>query len=115
MPEQRAFYDACRAAGFDDIRDHNHPGAGDSRGVGPRRAGSWTFPVSGLGCGIIRASRCFWRAGQPGLGGLNAPCMQIAARYLDEGSSDGGKYSLFLASGMDVTGVPEVNAQLAGQ
>ena len=36
VPEQWAFYDACRAAGFDaDIRDHNHPGAGDSRGVGP--------------------------------------------------------------------------------
>ena len=35
VPEQRAFYAACRAAGFCDIGDHNHPGAGDLRGVGP--------------------------------------------------------------------------------
>ena len=53
-------------------------------------------------------------APQPGLGGLNAPCMQIAARYLDEGSSDRGEVFLFLASGMDVTGVPEVSATVGG-
>ncbi len=31
-PEHRAFYEACRAAGFPDCPDHNHP---DSTGVGP--------------------------------------------------------------------------------
>lgn len=31
-PDQRAFYDACRAAGFADCPDHNNP---DSTGVGP--------------------------------------------------------------------------------
>ena len=31
QPLQRAFYDACRAAGFDDVRDHNLP---DASGVG---------------------------------------------------------------------------------
>ena len=35
VPQQRAFYDACRAAGFSDIADHNHPSAADARGVGP--------------------------------------------------------------------------------
>ena len=32
LPAQVAFYDACRAAGFPDCPDHNHP---DSGGVGP--------------------------------------------------------------------------------
>ena len=32
LPPQVAFYDACRAAGFADCADHNHP---DSTGVGP--------------------------------------------------------------------------------
>jgi choline dehydrogenase len=32
LPPQVAFYDACRAAGFPDSPDHNHP---DSTGVGP--------------------------------------------------------------------------------
>lgn len=32
LPPQTAFYDACRAAGFPDSPDHNHP---DSTGVGP--------------------------------------------------------------------------------
>ena len=31
-PDQRAFYDACRAIGYDDCQDHNSP---DSTGVGP--------------------------------------------------------------------------------
>ena len=31
-PDQRAFYASCRARGFADAPDHNHP---DSRGVGP--------------------------------------------------------------------------------
>ena len=31
-PEHRTFYEACRAAGFPDCPDHNHP---DSTGVGP--------------------------------------------------------------------------------
>ena len=32
LPEQQAFYDACRAAGFPDCPDHNSP---DATGVGP--------------------------------------------------------------------------------
>ena len=32
LPDQRAFYNACRAAGFSDSPDHNHP---DATGVGP--------------------------------------------------------------------------------
>jgi len=32
LPDQKAFYDACRAAGFADCADHNLP---DSSGVGP--------------------------------------------------------------------------------
>jgi choline dehydrogenase len=32
LPSQVAFYEACRAAGFPDCTDHNHP---DSTGVGP--------------------------------------------------------------------------------
>ena len=32
LPAQVAFYDACRAAGFPDAPDHNHP---DSTGIGP--------------------------------------------------------------------------------
>ena len=32
LPDQRAFYNACRAAGFADSPDHNHP---DATGVGP--------------------------------------------------------------------------------
>ena len=32
LPAQEAFYEACRAAGFPDAADHNHP---DSTGVGP--------------------------------------------------------------------------------
>ena len=32
QPLQRAFYDACRASGFDDVWDHNLP---DATGVGP--------------------------------------------------------------------------------
>lgn len=32
LPDQRAFYNACRAAGFSDVPDHNHPHA---TGVGP--------------------------------------------------------------------------------
>ncbi|MCH7714456.1 MAG: GMC family oxidoreductase N-terminal domain-containing protein, partial [Chloroflexi bacterium] len=32
LPAQVAFYDACRAAGFPDSPDHNHP---DSTGIGP--------------------------------------------------------------------------------
>ena len=32
MDDQAAFYDACRAAGFPDSPDHNHP---DSTGIGP--------------------------------------------------------------------------------
>jgi choline dehydrogenase len=32
LPDQRAFYNACRAAGFSDMPDHNHPHA---TGVGP--------------------------------------------------------------------------------
>jgi choline dehydrogenase len=32
LPDQKAFYDACRAAGFADCTDHNLP---DSSGVGP--------------------------------------------------------------------------------
>ena len=32
LPAQVAFYEACRAAGFPDAADHNHP---DSTGVGP--------------------------------------------------------------------------------
>lgn len=32
LPAQEAFYNACRAAGFPDSPDHNHP---DSTGVGP--------------------------------------------------------------------------------
>jgi choline dehydrogenase len=32
LPSQVAFYEACRAAGFPDCADHNHP---DSTGVGP--------------------------------------------------------------------------------
>ena len=32
LPAQAAFYEACRAAGFPDSPDHNHP---DSEGVGP--------------------------------------------------------------------------------
>ena len=31
-PTQRAFFDACRASGYDETDDHNHP---DSGGVGP--------------------------------------------------------------------------------
>jgi choline dehydrogenase len=205
VPEQRAFYDACRAAGFGDIRDHNHPGAGDSRGVGPlpmnrrglervsmarayldaarrrpnlairpgclvdkvRFAGSRAVGVDLaigrrdretveadqviLSAGAIGSPAILLRSGigpaghlaelgiapvvdlpgvgarlwdhpgvsmllapQPGSGGLNAPCMQIAARYLDEGSPDRGEVFLFLAGGMDVTGVPEVSAAVGG-
>jgi choline dehydrogenase len=33
LPDQRAFYDACRTAGFPDSPDHNAP---DASGVGPR-------------------------------------------------------------------------------
>ena len=33
LPDQRAFYNACRAAGFPDSPDHNAP---DASGVGPR-------------------------------------------------------------------------------
>jgi predicted dehydrogenase (TIGR03970 family) len=32
LPDQRAFYNACRAAGFPDSPDHNHP---DATGIGP--------------------------------------------------------------------------------
>src|SRR5919199_2686801 len=32
LPDQRAFYQACRAAGFPDSPDHNHP---DAMGIGP--------------------------------------------------------------------------------
>ena len=32
LPDQQAFYNACRAAGFADSPDHNHP---DATGVGP--------------------------------------------------------------------------------
>src|SRR6266487_3630510 len=32
LPDQRAFYAACRAAGFSDCPDHNHPNA---TGIGP--------------------------------------------------------------------------------
>jgi choline dehydrogenase len=32
VPLQRAFFDACKAAGFDEVRDHNHP---ESSGAGP--------------------------------------------------------------------------------
>ncbi len=32
LPDQQAFYNACRAAGFPDSPDHNHP---DATGIGP--------------------------------------------------------------------------------
>lgn len=43
----RAFYEACRAAGFDDSPDHNHP---DSAGVGP-------VPLNNMG--RVRLSTAF--------------------------------------------------------
>jgi choline dehydrogenase len=204
VPEQRAFYDACRAAGFGEIGDHNHPGAGESRGVGPlpmnrrglervsmarayldparhrpnlairpgclvdrvRFAGSRAAGVDLavgreretveadhviLSAGAIGSAAILLRSGigpagdlaaagiapvvdlpgvgarlwdhpgvsmllapRPGFGGLHAPCMQVAARYLSGESPDRGEVFLFLASGLDVTGVPEVTAAVGG-
>jgi choline dehydrogenase len=204
VPEQSAFYAACRAAGFGDIRDHNHPGAGDLRGVGPlpmnRRglervsmARAYLDParrrpnlVIRPGCLVdkvrfkgsraigvdlaigreretIEADRVILSAGaigspaillrsgigpighltaagiapvvdlpgvgarlwdhpgvpmllvpRPGFGDLNAPCLQVAARYLDGQSPDRGEVFLFLASGVDVTGIPGAEAAVGG-
>ena len=204
VPEQRAFYDACRAAGFSDIRDHNHPDAGDSRGVGPlpmnrrgmgrvsmarayldparrrpslairpgclvgkvRLAGSRAVGVDLaigreretveadhviLSAGAIGSAAILLRSGigpaghlatmgiapavdlpgvgarlwdhpgvpmllapRPGFGDLNAPLMQVAARYLDGGPPDRGEVFLFLASGVDVTSAPEARSAVGG-
>jgi len=203
-PEQAAFYAACRAAGFDDISDHNHPGAGDSRGVGPlpmnrrgmervsmarayldparrrpnlvirsgclvdkvRLSGSRAVGVdlaTGRGRETVEADRVILCAGtigsaaillrsgigpadhlaavgiapvvdlpgvgarlwdhpgvsmllvpRPGFGDLGAPCLQVAARYLDGKPPDRGEVFLFLASGVDVTGIPEARAAVGG-
>jgi choline dehydrogenase len=204
VPEQRAFYAACRAAGFRHIGDHNHPGAGDVRGVGPlpmnrrglervstarayldparqrpnltirpgclvdkvRFAGSRAVGVDLaigreretveadrviLSAGAIGSPAILLRSGigpgghlaamgialvvdlpavgarlwdhpgvsmllapRPGFGDLNAPCLQVVARYLDGESPDRGEVFLFLASGVDVTGLPGVEADVGG-
>jgi choline dehydrogenase len=204
VPEQRAFYDACRAAGFGDIGDHNDPGAGDSRGVGPlpmnrhrlervSMARAYLDPARHrpnlvirpdclvdkvrfarsravgvdlaigrereaveadhviLAAGAIGSAAILLRSGigpagdlaaagivpvadlpgvgarlwdhpgvpmllapQPGFGDVSAPCLQVAARYLAGDPPDRGEVFLFLASGVDVTGIPEVAAEVGG-
>jgi choline dehydrogenase len=204
IPEQRAFYDTCRAAGFGHIGDHNHPSAGDVRGVGPlpmnrrglervsmarayldparrrpnltirsgclvdkvRFTGSRAVGVDLaigreretieadcviLSAGAIGSPAILLRSGigpgghletvgiapvvdlpgvgarlwdhpgvsmllapRPGFGDLNVPCLQVAARYLDEESPDRGEVFLFMASGVDVAGIPEVKAAVGG-
>lgn len=203
-PEQRACYDACRAAGFAEIADHNHPDAGDSRGVGPlpmnrhglervsvaraylgparhrrnlairpgclvdkvRFAGSRAVGVdlvNGRQRETIEADRVILSAGaigspaillrsgvgpagslaalgitpvvdlpgvgarlwdhpgvsmllapRPGFGDLNAPCLQVAARYLSGQAPDRGEVFLFFASGADVSGSPGLGAAIGG-
>jgi choline dehydrogenase len=204
VPQQRAFYAACRTAGFGHIGDHNHPGAGDVRGVGPlpmnrrglervstarayldparrrpnlairpgclvdkvRFAGSRAVGVDLvigreretveadhviLSAGAIGSPAILLRSGigpaghlaatgiapvadlpgvgarlwdhpgvsmllapRPGFGDLSAPCLQVAARYLDGASPDRGEVFLFLASGVDVTGIPGAEAAVGG-
>ena len=53
-------------------------------------------------------------APRPGFGALNVPCLQVAARYLDGESPDRGEVFLFMASGVDATDSPEVQAAVGG-
>lgn len=52
VPEQAAFYRACRQAGFTEISDHNDPAAGDMRGVG-------VLPMNRLGQQRVSAARAY--------------------------------------------------------
>ena len=204
VPAQKAFYNACRAAGFGEIPDHNHPSAAESRGVGPlpmnrhglervsmaraylgparrrpnlairsgclvdkvRFAGSRAVGVDLavgreretveadhviLSAGAIGSPAILLRSGvgpaasltaaaispvadlpgvgarlwdhpgvsmllapRPGSGDLNAPCLQVAARYMDKQSPDRGEVFLFIAGRVDVTAMPEAMAEVGG-